>query len=48
MPLRFRRRCESHPIETVVGEYLAGMTDSFCNAQYKYATDGSTGPLADW
>ncbi|QDV81417.1 dGTP triphosphohydrolase [Planctomycetes bacterium TBK1r] len=48
LPLRFRRRCESHPIETVVGEYLAGMTDSFCNAQYKYATDGSTGPLADW
>ncbi len=48
LPLRFRRRCESHPIESVVGEYLAGMTDSFCNAQYKYATDGSTGPLADW
>ncbi|PAY19267.1 metal-dependent phosphohydrolase [Rhodopirellula sp. SM50] len=48
LPLRFRRRCESHPVETVVGEYLAGMTDSFCNAQYKYATDGSTGPLADW
>lgn len=48
LPLRFRRRCESHPIESVVGEYLAGMTDSFCDAQYKYATDGSTGPLADW
>ncbi|QEF98815.1 Deoxyguanosinetriphosphate triphosphohydrolase [Stieleria maiorica] len=48
LPLRFRRRCESHPIETVVGEYLAGMTDAFCNTQYKYATDGSTGPLADW
>ncbi len=48
LPLRFRRRLEDHPIESVVGEYLAGMTDSFCNAQYKYATDGSTGPLADW
>ncbi|WP_182870070.1 dGTP triphosphohydrolase [Stieleria mannarensis] len=48
LPLRFRRRLDSHPIETVVGEYLAGMTDAFCNTQYKYATDGSTGPLADW
>ncbi|MCA9140853.1 MAG: dNTP triphosphohydrolase [Planctomycetales bacterium] len=48
LPLRFRRRCESRPIESVVGEYLAGMTDSFCDAQYRYATDGSTGPLADW
>lgn len=48
LPLRFRRRCESNPVESVVGEYLAGMTDSFCDTQYKYATDGSTGPLADW
>ncbi|WP_149497244.1 dGTP triphosphohydrolase [Roseiconus lacunae] len=48
LPLRFRRRCEDHPIEAVVGEYLAGMTDAFCDAQYRYATDGSTGPLADW
>lgn len=48
LPLRFRRRCESTAIESIVGEYLAGMTDSFCDAQYKYATDGSTGPLADW
>jgi dGTPase len=48
LPLRFRRRCETLPIESVVGEYLAGMTDAFCDAQYKYATDGSSGPLADW
>ncbi|MEM0925014.1 MAG: dGTP triphosphohydrolase [Planctomycetota bacterium] len=48
LPLRFRQRAESAPIESVVGEYLAGMTDAFCDAQYKYATDGSTGPLADW
>ncbi|MCO8123274.1 dNTP triphosphohydrolase [Stieleria sp. TO1_6] len=48
LPLRFRRRVDGNPIESVVGEYLAGMTDTFCNAQYKYATDGSTGPLADW
>ena len=48
LPMRFRRRAESNPVELVVGEYLAGMTDSFCDTQYKYATDGSTGPLADW
>jgi len=48
LPLRFRRRVERHPVEKVVGEYLAGMTDAFCDVQYKYATDGSTGPLADW
>lgn len=48
LPLRFRRLAESSPLESVIGDYLAGMTDSFCDAQYKYATDGSTGPLADW
>ncbi|MCC9601783.1 dNTP triphosphohydrolase [Stieleria sp. JC731] len=48
LPLRFRRRCDHHPIESIVGEYLAGMTDAFCDSQYRYATDGSTGPLADW
>jgi dGTPase len=48
LPLRFRRRLETRPLEMVVGEYLAGMTDGFCDQQYKYATDGSTGPLADW
>ncbi|OUT56738.1 MAG: metal-dependent phosphohydrolase [Rhodopirellula sp. TMED11] len=48
LPLRFRRRTETRPIESVVGEYLAGMTDAFCDTQYRYATDGSTGPLADW
>lgn len=48
LPLRFRRRTDHHPIRTVVGEYLAGMTDAFCDNQYKYATDGSSGPLADW
>ncbi|OYP28950.1 dGTP triphosphohydrolase [Rhodopirellula sp. MGV] len=48
LPLRFRRRCDDQPVAAVVGEYLAGMTDSFCDQQYRYATDGSTGPLADW
>jgi dGTPase len=48
LPLRFRVRAETQPLEAVIGEYLAGMTDAFCDTQYKYATDGSTGPLADW
>ncbi len=48
LPMRFRRRLETRAPEQVIGEYLAGMTDSFCDAQYRYATDGSTGPLADW
>jgi len=48
LPMRFRRRLETRPLEQVIGEYLAGMTDSFCDTQYRYATDGSTGPLGDW
>ncbi|MCH1440294.1 MAG: dNTP triphosphohydrolase [Rubripirellula sp.] len=48
MPLRFRQRAESNPLKTVVGEYLAGMTDAFCDTQFRYAMESSTGPLADW
>jgi len=48
MPLRFRQRAESRAIESVVGEYIAGMTDAFCDAQYRYAVESNTGPLADW
>lgn len=48
LPLRFRRRAEMQPIHQVVGEYLAGMTDDFCDTQSRYATDHTSGPLADW
>ncbi|WP_146454118.1 dGTP triphosphohydrolase [Rubripirellula tenax] len=48
LPLRFRVRAERSPIEKVVGEYLAGMTDSFCDKQYINATAHDAGPLADW
>ena len=48
LPLRFRERIVAHPIEQVVGEYLAGMTDTFCDTQHAYATAHSLGPLADW
>jgi dGTPase len=48
LPLRFRKRAETNPIEKAVGEYLAGMTDKFCDAQYDHATKSLSGPLADW
>jgi len=48
LPLRFRRRTESHPLQRVVGEYLAGMTDAFCDQQFVSATRWDAGPLADW
>jgi len=48
LPLRFRQRVEFKPINTVVGEYLAGMTDAFCDDQYKAAVESQTGSLADW
>lgn len=48
LPLRFRARLENHPLKLVVGEYIAGMTDDFCDAQHQHAINSSAGPLADW
>ena len=48
LPLRFRQRVDVNPLEAVVGEYIAGMTDAFCDTQFRYAVESSTGPLADW
>ena len=48
LPLRFRKRAESNELPAVVGEYLAGMTDAFCDQQYRYAVESTSGPLADW
>ncbi len=48
LPLRFRQRCNVLSKSRVVGEYLAGMTDSFCDYQFKQITSLSAGPLADW
>ena len=48
LPLRFRKRSENVPLERVVGEYLAGMTDAFCDAQWASIGKSETGPLADW
>lgn len=47
LPLRFRQRAQRVPIQRVVGEYLAGMTDAFCDAQFEAVAAG-TGTLADW
>lgn len=48
LPLRFRQRARQLPIQTVVGEYLAGMTDDFCDSQFDQVNSVSVGPLADW
>ncbi|WP_390173880.1 dGTP triphosphohydrolase [Roseimaritima ulvae] len=47
LPLRFRQRTEQVGAIRAVGEYLAGMTDRFCDMQYAFLQQGS-GPLADW
>ena len=49
LPLRFRQRAEQEQTESAIGEYLAGMTDTFCDTQYQCATSTSAaGPLSDW
>jgi dGTPase len=48
LPLRFRRRLEGRPRAAVVGEYLAGMTDQFCDEQFASLQSSGVGPLADW
>jgi dGTPase len=48
LPLRFRQRCERVRVEKVVGQYIAGMTDALCDAQYHRAIDSTASPLADW
>lgn len=48
LPMRFRRRAERMPLTRVIGEYIAGMTDGFCDQQYESLSLSSHGPLADW
>lgn len=47
LPLRFRQRAGSVGPIRAVGEYIAGMTDRFCDMQHEYLFSG-VGPLADW
>jgi dGTPase len=35
MPDRFRRRAQSVGLERAVGDYIAGMTDRYCDQQYR-------------
>lgn len=35
LPERYRRRAQDVGLERAVGDYLAGMTDRFCDAQYE-------------
>ena len=49
LPLRFRQRADRVRTETAIGEYIAGMTDAFCDTQYRCAIcSTAAGPLADW
>lgn len=47
LPLRFRLRAEQIGAARATGEYIAGMTDRFCDAQFDQL-NASGGPLADW
>jgi dGTPase len=35
MPERFRRRAQTVGMERAVGDYIAGMTDRYCDQQYQ-------------
>ncbi|MEM9586982.1 MAG: dGTP triphosphohydrolase [Planctomycetota bacterium] len=48
LPLRFRQRITGSSVNRVVGEYIAGMTDQFCDSQFEYIQESDVGPLADW
>ena len=48
LPLRFRQRAQRMRPEKAIGDYLAGMTDEFCDSQYAHASRFDSGPLADW
>jgi dGTPase len=43
LPARFRRRSAHVGLARSVGEYLAGMTDRFCNQQFARYFQGSQG-----
>lgn len=40
LPARFRKRARSVGLQRSVGDYLAGMTDRFCNHKFKQLTTG--------
>ena len=48
LPLRFRTRAAELGVQRAVSDYLAGMTDRFCDTQHQMFTAHSSGPLTDW
>jgi dGTPase len=48
LPLRFRTRASVVGVHRSVGDYLAGMTDRFCDMQYDFFMTHPVGPLTDW
>jgi dGTPase len=48
LPLRFRTRVTEVGVARSVGDYLAGMTDRFCDTQHLLFTTHPAGPLTDW
>ena len=48
LPLRFRSRATEVGVARSVGDYLAGMTDRFCDLQHQYFRAHPQGPLTDW
>ncbi|TVP96458.1 MAG: dNTP triphosphohydrolase [Planctomycetaceae bacterium] len=48
LPLRFRTRANQVGVWRAVSDYLAGMTDRFCDSQHLLFTQQTAGPLTDW
>ncbi len=48
LPLRFRTRATELGAKRAVSDYLAGMTDRFCDTQHQLFKAQATGPLTDW
>ena len=48
LPLRFRTRIAETGTHRAVSDYLAGMTDRFCDTQHRHFKAHPSGPLTDW
>ena len=48
LPLRFRTRAAEIGLHSAVSDYLAGMTDRFCDTQHQVFVAQNSGPLTDW
>lgn len=48
LPERFQRRSQQVGIEQAVGDFLAGMTDRFCDQQYRALFELGERQTADW